>query len=153
MRRVVLDASVVVKWLVPDREEEEDTGQALQVLELIRASKVSVCQPPHWLAEVAGVITRLCPETAMEDIHDLCELDFAVLDTREMYLTACDLSSRLRHHLFDTLYHAVALNLPDALLITADGRYYRKAASFGHVMLLNEISRLSAISDGETIGS
>ncbi len=43
---------------------------------------------------------------------------------------------RLEHHLFDTLYHAVALNEPDAMLITADVRYYNKAKGIGRIALL-----------------
>ena len=42
----------------------------------------------------------------------------------------------------DTLYHAVALNLPDAFLITADERFYHKAESLGHILLLKDINRL-----------
>jgi predicted nucleic acid-binding protein len=143
MKRAVMDASVIVKWLLPDREEEEDVGEALQVLRLVKSSRINVYQPPHWLAEAAAVVTRLSPDTAMEDIEDLCEMDFEVLNTRDVYLTACELSSKLNHHLFDTLYHAVALNLPDAILITADERYYHKAESMGHIMLLEDINRLS----------
>ncbi len=139
MKRVVLDASVVVKWLLPDREGEEDVEAALQVFELVKASVLSVRQPLHWLAEAAAVVTRLSPGTAEEDIVDLCEMGLEVLDTQEVYLTACKLSSRLDHHLFDTLYHAVALNLPDTLLITADERYYRKAEAVGHITLLKDI--------------
>jgi predicted nucleic acid-binding protein len=140
MKRVVVDASVIVKWLLPDREEEENAGEALQVLQLIKASRLEVHQPPHWLAEAAAVVTRLCSDTAMDDIEDLCEMDFEILDSREVYLKACDLSFTLNHHLFDTLYHAVALNLPDAVLITADERYYRKAESVGHIVLLENIN-------------
>ena len=141
MKRVVVDASVIVKWLLPDREEEEDVGEALQVLQLIKASRLEVHQPPHWLAEAAAVVARLSFDTAMEDIEDLCETDFEILDTLGVYLKACELSSKLNHHLFDTLYHAVALNLPDAVLITADERYYRKAESVGQIMLLENIKR------------
>jgi hypothetical protein len=45
---------------------------------------------------------------------------------------------RLNHHLFDTLYHAVGLQAPNATLITADERYYRKAEPLGHIVLLED---------------
>jgi predicted nucleic acid-binding protein len=38
--------------------------------------------------------------------------------------------------MFDTLYHAVALHTPDAVLVTADKRYYDKARSEGQIILL-----------------
>jgi hypothetical protein len=39
-------------------------------------------------------------------------------------------------HLFDTLYHAVALEYEDAVLITADDRCWRKAAHYGKIASL-----------------
>jgi predicted nucleic acid-binding protein len=55
-----------------------------------------------------------------------------------IYLTATELSIRLKHHLFDTLYHATALHIPGALYITADRRYFEKAKGLGQVALLAE---------------
>ena len=43
---------------------------------------------------------------------------------------------RCQHHLFDTLYHAVAMQNPDATLVTADRRYYDKARSEGQIIML-----------------
>ena len=66
-------------------------------------------------------------------------MELETLNTTEVYLKACELSSKLCHHLFDTLYHAVALILPDAILITADEHYYRKSNSVGRILLLESI--------------
>ena len=57
MTRLVIDASVIVKWILPQCEEE-DTEQALAMLERVRAGEVRVHQPVHWLAEVASVLVR-----------------------------------------------------------------------------------------------
>ncbi len=59
MRRVVVDASVVVKWVLPTKEDEADTEKALSLLKSVRKGRLSLYQPPHWLAEVAAVIVRL----------------------------------------------------------------------------------------------
>ena len=61
MTTVVLDASVIVKWIFSDRAEEAHSFQALQILQLIKESRVTVVQPPHWLAEAAAVVVRLDP--------------------------------------------------------------------------------------------
>ena len=53
-------------------------------------------------------------------------------------LPGSDLANGLNHHLFDTLYHAVALCEPDANLITADERYFLKASHKGKITLLRE---------------
>jgi predicted nucleic acid-binding protein len=40
--------------------------------------------------------------------------------------------------LFDTLYHATAFHFGDAVLVTADERYYRKAKGHGRITLLKD---------------
>ena len=68
---VVADASVIVKWFSADRPEEDNVEAALQLLYAVFDNRVKLRQPPHWLAEIAAVLTRLSPETAIEDIADL----------------------------------------------------------------------------------
>jgi hypothetical protein len=46
---------------------------------------------------------------------------------------ACGLAIELDQHLFDTLYHAVARERPDAMLVAADERYLAAGASPGCV--------------------
>jgi predicted nucleic acid-binding protein len=102
----------------------------------LRDNTIAVRQPPHWLAEVAAVGVRLKPDTITDDIADLQELGIITeIATPPIWKTACALSHRLHHHLFDTFYHAVALEC-DALLITADEHYFRKAQGMGNIMLL-----------------
>jgi predicted nucleic acid-binding protein len=52
---------------------------------------------------------------------------------------AAGLSISLNHHLFDTLYHAVALE-EGATLVTADETYFAKAGYLGGMMLLAKFS-------------
>lgn len=138
MKKLVLDASVIIKWLLPDVDQEEDTKTALDILQNIKESEISINQPVHWLAEAAAVAVRLTPETARKDIADLCEMDFDIIDNLEVYLLACDLSAKLNHHMFDTLYHAVAIHLSNTVLVTADRKYYKKASPFGKIVLLEQ---------------
>jgi predicted nucleic acid-binding protein len=93
-------------------------------------------QPPHFAAEVAAVLARLKPTDAQDDLLDLLQISYRTLASPEAYLTGLDLAMRYQHHLFDTLYHAVALHTPGAVLITADKRYYDKARTEGQIVLL-----------------
>jgi len=43
---------------------------------------------------------------------------------------------------FDTMYHAVALSRPDALLVTADERYWRAARGVGRIVRLADFATL-----------
>jgi predicted nucleic acid-binding protein len=140
MTRLVVDASVIVKWLFPQRKGEADAERALAVLERIKNGQVDVRQPAHWLAEVAAVLARLNPATAAADVADLYAMDLPVENGPEVYLVACELARALGHHVFDTLYHAVALTMGDAVLVTADARYERSARRRGAVALLRDLA-------------
>jgi len=119
----VVDASVVLKWLLADPGREPDTAQATALMDSIASGHHAILQPVHWLAEVAAVLARLSPETAAEDIARLRAMDWPVADDVQVWTRACRLSIETRQHVFDTLYHAVALEHADATLVTADGRY------------------------------
>jgi predicted nucleic acid-binding protein len=130
--RVVIDASVVVKWVFPESEEEEGTEEALSLLAEVQAGRLSPLQPPHWLAEVAAVVTRIRPEIADSVLDLLDAMEFPVVNDLAVFKRASRISRDLDHHLFDTIYHAVAFEY-DTTLVSADGRYFRKARSLGRI--------------------
>jgi len=136
--RLVLDASVIVKWLVADPEREADVDKALALMGKVRTGEVSLIQPIHWLAEVAAVLARLNPGTVEEDIEFLHEMELDVAYSLTIQRRACRLAIGLKHHLFDTLYHAVALETEEAMLVTADRRYLKKAGRLGRIVDLAE---------------
>lgn len=136
MTLIVADASVVMKWLLPSLEQEPDSDRAATLMSEVSDGTVDLIQPPHWLAEVAAVLARLSPATVNDDVGGLYAMELSVLDTPEVYLKACELAGTLGQHVFDTLYHAVALLTPGATLVTADERYYRRAVGHGSIMLL-----------------
>lgn len=140
MTTLVLDASVVVKWIFADRADETHSLQAIQILQDIKETRASVVQPSHWLAEVAAVIVRLEPQRADQAVSLLHALEFRISSAIEVYQKACELSASSGDHLFDTLYHAVALTERNAMLVTADERYYKKAHKAGEIMRLKEYS-------------
>lgn len=132
----VVDASVAIKWFLFFLPEEGDADLALKILEEAVQGSLKLVQPPHFIAEVAAVLARTKPDEAQDDLLDLLNIMRRTLDTPEIHATALELAIRHQHHLFDTLYHAVALHTPGAILITADRRYYDKARSEGRIVLL-----------------
>jgi predicted nucleic acid-binding protein len=133
--KVVVDASVIVKWVLPDAAQEEHVDQALRLLTDLRESRIEALQPPHWLLEVAAVVTRLRPEAADSTIRLLDAMELPIVADLSTLRRASLMARDLGHHLFDTLYHALALE-SDAVLVTADDRYLGKAKPLGHVMHL-----------------
>jgi predicted nucleic acid-binding protein len=136
---LVLDASVILKWVFPSPAREPDSDTALEVLAALGQGAVTAIEPPHWLAEVSAVAARLYPGRAREVVGLLYAMDLPVADDLEIYARAMRLAIDTRQHVFDTLYHAVALWRPDARLVTADERYYRAARQAGRLVRLAEL--------------
>ncbi len=140
MKSLVIDASITIKWIFPEKTEERHLPQSLHLLKAIREGHINVVQPPHWLAEAAAVIVRLQPKIADEAMDLLNAMEFNVVNAIEIYHIACTLSEKLHHHLFDTLYHAVAIYDGNTEFITDDEHYYRKAAKQGAIIRLADFS-------------
>ena len=136
MTRLVIDASVSVKWFVRS-ENEDNVPKAVEILKGIGDNRISIIQPPHWMAETIAVLARLQPEKVNRAIDLLDAMEIPVKATAPEFKLASRLALDLDHHLFDTLYHALALQ-KEATLITADRRYFNKAAEFGSINMLND---------------
>lgn len=132
---ITLDASVVVAALLPGAASGHVERAAVAYWTAVADGSESVVQPVHWLAEVAGVMARLSPGTAEEDAVLLHALEWPVADAMDVWSRAVRMSIDLDHHLFDTLYHATAMEA-GGVLVTADRRYVRKAEHIGHIRLV-----------------
>lgn len=133
--KCVLDASVIVKWFLDDDPEEEHTEEAKALFDRVQRGEDEVVQPVHWHVEVLSVIVRREPGRLEDAIKLLDFLAFSILDSWEVHTRAAKLSQKYSHHLFDTLYHAVALET-GAQFVTADKKYARKAMAEGAIKLL-----------------
>ena len=139
----VVDASVAVKWFVRGdwAAREDHVDAALNMLQASAVGQARFVQPPHFLAEVASVLGRLAPASAARDLARLSDLDIAWTAPAQALPRALALTMELDHHLFDTLYHAVALEAPGAaVLVTADRRYFDKARHLGRITWLPDWS-------------
>ena len=131
---VVLDASVIIKWLLQDPEREAGTDRATQLMESVVKGDLPVLQPAHWLVEVGAVLARESPASAADDVAMLKALELPVTDEPQVLRRGVELGIELKQHLFDTVYHAVALENEDSVLITADQRYLHAAQAKGRIM-------------------
>jgi predicted nucleic acid-binding protein len=134
----VIDASVVIKWLLQDPEREAGTEKATQLMELVTNGEQPVLQPTHWLVEVGAVLARESPGTAVDDVGMLTALELPTTNELQVLRRGVELAMELKQHLFDSYYHGVALETPDCVLITADERYLRAARTKGNIVSLME---------------
>ena len=135
--KLVIDASVTLKWLLRDAPDEPDVPIALAILTECGAGLHELLQPAHWLAEVMAVLARRAPTEISDGLKFLRRIRPRFEESDAVYERAAELSHRLKHHLFDTLYHAVALE-HGATLITADERYFHVAKSEGSIQRLHD---------------
>ena len=133
--KLVIDASVSLKWILGAEDGEQDIARAEAVLADIVEQQHQAVQPPHWFAEVLAVIALKRPRKIEETFNILQAIPHNLSADAQTYAAAARLSVQLKHHLFDTLYHAVALE-NDATLITADDAYFAKAYRLGNIKLL-----------------
>ena len=127
MNSVVVDASVAVKWLVP----EVDTQAALLLLDGLR-----LLAPDLIIVECANILWKKVTRdniTASQASLAVETLRLAALDLRPMaglMDSAVDLAIRLDHPAYDCFYLALAM-AEGCPFVTADARFTRKAASNG----------------------
>lgn len=132
---------MALKWFFRERDDEPGADSALAVLRGVRDDEFTLLQPPHFVAEVAAVLAREMPGAALHRLGELLEIEMTIADDAAVYARAVALARHHGHHLFDTLYHAVAVE-SSALLVTADERYARKARDPEHIVRLDEFSPL-----------
>ena len=133
--RVVADASVVVKWAFSEKTREPHIDRARALLREVQTGRIVLLQPPHWIAEVAAVLARDQPDL-VDDVIDLLDaMEVQTIADRAVYKRASRIARELGKHVFDSLYHAVALE-HEAVLVSADAKYYRKAQRLGSLIPL-----------------
>jgi predicted nucleic acid-binding protein len=132
--KLVVDASVAIKWFVGSAEEEH-TAQADAVVEMIEKSDTELLAPAHWTAEIIAVLARRDPTLVDDALVALDDMSPSLVHGVVVLRRAAGMAIALNHHLFDTLYHAVALE-EGATLVTADATYFAKAKDLGGIELL-----------------
>ena len=81
---VVVDASVVLKWLLRNPQNESETERATLLMQRILTGEEPIIQPAHWLIEVGAVLARVSPDSVQDDVLMLQALSLAIDDGPEV---------------------------------------------------------------------
>lgn len=106
----ILDASVAVKWVLPER----DSANALRLRDAFRQKIHELIAPDSFPVEVAHALTRaerkrlLQPSEAMAKLADIFSTSPDLWRYLPLLPRAVDLSSQKRIGVFDCLYVALA---------------------------------------------
>src|ERR1700752_5275235 len=123
--KLVVDASVAIKWFV-GAIDEQHVAQADAVAAAIEQSETELLAPGPWATEVIAVLARRDPRIVDDALLALDDMAPTLLHGLAVLKRVADMAIALGHPLFDTLYHAVALEA-GAPLVTADEVYFNKA--------------------------
>jgi predicted nucleic acid-binding protein len=135
---LVVDASVAIKWLVP--EEMSDVAKELSgAPDRLVAPRLITTEIANALARktVQGVLTS---KDAVYHLSTLPLLLAELVDVDDLIAPALENACALRHPIYDLVYLEAARRL-DTQLVTADRRFTAKLAGTGfarHVTLLSD---------------
>jgi predicted nucleic acid-binding protein len=133
---IVLDASVVLKWIF---ENEEGSDRALRYRDMHVAGEQPIAVPDLFFYEVGNVLltrTKLDPTAVSEAFGMLWSFDLEVCDLGfDEFSSAIRISRRYGITMYDAAYVELARRLR-CDLVTADKRLYRKVRALKQVRLL-----------------
>jgi predicted nucleic acid-binding protein len=138
MREYVVDASVILKWILGD-ERESDQEKAIYLLNDWANGRSQLSAPTIWQYEVGNFLGRENPEKAGEKMelllnlkiinvglsHDICQKSFTWM--KENGVT-----------FYDASYLAAAYER-GATLVTTDKAFVNKMSNMEHMCLLKDL--------------
>ena len=138
MDRYVIDASVILKWVLGD-ERESDQGKALDLLNAWVGGRAELLAPSLWEYEVGNFLGRLFPEKAFEKMALIVNLKFSSLPlTEKMHRLCFDWMAHNGVTFYDACYLALAEET-ESILVTADEKFAEKMGRPKSVCLLKDL--------------
>lgn len=122
---IVLDASVILKWVL-DAETEPGHAAANRLLERWQQGELDLLVPSLWLYEVGNILCLKRPTDANATLAALWDLGLSEVPfSRELIQRAITLAQSHSVTFYDASYLAVAEE-KKVTLVTADGKFYRR---------------------------
>lgn len=130
MPKLVVDASVAIKWQVREPYNEE--------ARLLLTNDEELVAPDWLLVEAASTYWKKIKSSELLEVHaerhleELPEYFHELFPCADVLPTALNLAVRLRHSVYDCLYLALAVREGGAL-ITADEEFFKKVKRSGRL--------------------
>lgn len=124
MSLVVLDASVAVKWFLPEKVETL-TREALALMDGCRKKEIQIIVPDLFWVEFASVLRKAIrrgnysKDSADAALATMKDLDFPTVSSLELLEKAFEIAMTFERTVYDSIYVALAVQT-QSQLITAD---------------------------------
>jgi predicted nucleic acid-binding protein len=139
MRTWVVDASVMLKWVVSERNEPE-RDKAWSLLTAWRHGRIELAAPTLWQYEVGNFLGRRLPEEAREKFALLLNLGIRRVDLTEEMGRRCFAWMREKGVTFYDAAYLTAAVETQGILITADEKFVKKMDGLGNLCLLANLA-------------
>ena len=142
MNVYVIDASVILKWVLPKNISPLQV-QALSIRDALIERKIDIIVPSLWRYEVGNTLGRLIPINAFDLLTACVNIGFyEVKESSERDKTALELMNKWQVSFYDASYHALAI-INGIEFITADEKYSNKVKDQGNMLALKDWQRLA----------
>ena len=137
---LVVDASIIVKWFVP----EQDSEYALKLRDAHAEGRLTLCAPDLLVYEVANALHHradLAEGDLQSDIEALFMVDMMIMTPSSKSVSRAALMAR---QYGITVYDATYMELAEDMgsqLVTADDKLYKKAGKTRLVSLLQDYQK------------
>ena len=142
MKDYVVDASVILKWVVGN-ERESDYEKSVDLLKTWTEGDIELSAPILWQYEVGNFLGRSLQDEAMDKMNLLLNLNLRNVALNNDMLNQCFLWMRQNKVTFyDASYLAVAFEVKGTL-ITADEKFAGEMGETNRICLLKNLDTRS----------
>ncbi|OGY21870.1 MAG: hypothetical protein A2126_00625 [Candidatus Woykebacteria bacterium GWB1_45_5] len=137
MIKFVLDASVILKLVLVENEQDQDI--ALKIIKNFQEGKAEIVLPSFWMFEVGNILIRHHEE--FENLYRfILEIEFPAHDFNNRELIEIgNLAKNYQVSFYDASYYVLA-KLTNSVFVTADEAYFDKAEKAGSIVLLKDLN-------------
>jgi predicted nucleic acid-binding protein len=140
MKKYIVDASVILKWVL-EKEKEPDHDNATGLLHAWVSGTVGIAAPSLWAYEVANILGKAVPDEASQKMKLLLDLQINVIDCSEQMIRQCfTWMKKYKVTFYDAVYLAAAYAM-DAVLLTGDEKFREKMKNDNRICLLRDIEK------------
>jgi predicted nucleic acid-binding protein len=138
MDRFVVDASVILKWVI-GKNQEPDQAQAGSLLQSWGKGRLELLAPTLWQFEVGNFLGREYPQEAVSLMKSLLDLKISEVPITEAVCQRCfDWMKKHKVTFYDAAYLSAAIEVKGRL-ITADAKFLHKMGRMEAICLISQL--------------